>query len=211
MSILSYGPIYKPILQVSMIFGSNFKKKKNLAYLIILFLFSGVFVSIYQMVNSNIPYLIRQEAFFDTARAYASFYRTENKDNGFLLTPEIPSDIIDSKAIRLFIPVFNHEKRMRKNICDTYTKDPDKSEAEQRKERRANQLSCYRQYNHVFLNGEEMKVDFLRFTHPRTNQFGIICYLASSNFKQGMNRLEVKKLYGDDNDVEWSIPFYYGG
>ena len=36
--MISFGPLYKSIMQVSMIFGSNFKKKRRLAFLMLAFL-----------------------------------------------------------------------------------------------------------------------------------------------------------------------------
>ncbi len=208
-SIIAYGPLYKSILQVFMIFGSNFKKNKNLVYLLFLFLFSGIFVSIYQMTNTNIPYLINRDSYFDVTKSYASYYKTENENNNFLLNPEIESDKVESNVLKLFIPIFRHENKMRQEVCSSIIEDPNKSNSEQRKERRAQLLNCYHKYNLVYINGEETKVDFLRYEHPKTNQIGVICYLDLSNLKVGMNKLEVKKKYGEKNITEWTIPFYY--
>ncbi len=207
--MMSYGPLYKSILQVSMIFGSNFKKKKHLIYLIILFLISGVLVSVSQIFNTNIPYLITRESFFDQTKAYSSFYKTENKNNDFLLTPEIESDQVATKVLKLFIPIFRYEKKMGEKVCGTFIKDANKSKAEQRKERQAHLIECYPQYNLVFLNGKETAVDFLRYNHPKTGQSGIITYLDLSGLKTGLNRLEVKKKFGEEVISDWSIPFYF--
>ncbi|VAW10303.1 hypothetical protein MNBD_BACTEROID03-1577 [hydrothermal vent metagenome] len=148
-AILSLGPLYKNNMQISMIFGSNFKKNKALVYLILLFLFSGVFVAAFQISNTNILYLVSHEFYFDETKAYASYYKTENEDIGFLLTPEITSDLIQSNILKLFIPIFSHEKKMSRNTCGTYTKDESKSRTEQRKEKRVQYLNCYQKYNQV--------------------------------------------------------------
>jgi len=208
-SIIIYGPLYKSILQVSMIFGSNFKKKKTLIYLILLFLISGMFVSIYQMTNTNIPYLISRDSYFDETKSYSSYYKTENEYNNFLLNPEIDSDKVESNILKLFIPIFGHEKMARQKICELFPKDPFKSLSDQRKQQRSQLLNCYHEYNFVFLNEENIKVEFLRYNHPKTNQYGIICYIELSNLKFGLNKLDVKKKYGGNNNTEWTIPFYY--
>ncbi len=208
-SVISLGPLNKSIMQVTMIFGSNFKKKKNLVFLIFLFFFSGIFVSAYQMLNTNIPYLIKSDYYFDVSESHSSYYKMENKSNDFLLNPEIESDKVESDVLKLFIPIFRHEKKMRKNVCGLLKEDPNKTELEQRKEKRAQLLDCYHKYNVVYINGEEKKVDFLIYDHPRTNQYGIICYLKLSNLETGVNKLEVKKEYGENKISEWTIPFYY--
>jgi len=208
-SIIMYGPLYKSILQVSMIFGSNFKKKKSLVYLILLFLFSGMLVSIYQMTNTNIPYLVNRDSYFDVTKSYASYYKTENENNRFLLNPEIDSDKVESNMLKVFIPIFSHEEKLRQNICGSFIANPNKSSSEQQKDERAQLLNCYQKYNLVYLNGEEKKVDYLRYEHPNTNQSGVICYLDDSNLKTGANSLVIKKKYGKGNSSEWTIPFYY--
>ena len=208
-SIILYGPLYKSVLQVLMIFGSNFKKKKNLVYLIYLFFLFGVFVSFYQATNTNLHYLFSRDSYFDVTKSYAGYYKTENGHNNFLLNPEIESDKIESDVLKLFIPIFWHEKNMRQEVCGSYVADPNKSTSEKRKERKAQALKCYHKYNRVYINGKEKKVDFLGYRHPVTNQFGIIGYLELSNLKTGMNRLEVKKNFGGKNITAWTIPFYY--
>ena len=55
-SMLFLGPLYKSILQISMIFGSNFKKKKSLTYLMLFFMLSGMFLTMYQFNKTNIPW-----------------------------------------------------------------------------------------------------------------------------------------------------------
>ncbi len=208
-SIIMYGPLYKSILQVSMIFGSNFKKKKSLIYLILLFLFSGMLVSIYQMTNTNIPYLVKRDSFFDETKSYSSFYKIENEHNTFLLNPEIDSDKVESNILKVFIPIFSHEERMRQNICGSFIGNTKKSNTEQDKDERAHLLNCYQKYNLVYLNGVEKKVDYLRYEHPITHQSGVIGYIDITNQKKGINSLVIKKIYAKGNSSEWTIPFYF--
>jgi len=208
-SILILGPLYKSVLQISMIFGTNFKKKKALIKLIVLFLFSGIFIAVYQMSKTNIPYLINQEFYFDETMSYAGYYKTENENINFLLAPEIASDMIQSNSLKLFIPVFSHEKKMREKICGNYTIDENKSKSEQRKERRIQSLNCYQKYNQVYLNGTKISPEYMKYSHPKTDQFGIVCYVNLTNAIEGKNIVEIKKDYGDDTITEWAIPFQY--
>lgn len=193
-----------------MIFGSNFKKKKSLVYLMIAFLFSGILLAVFQLNKTNIPYLITTGLGIEanSTRLDPNFYTTENTKNTFLLTPEIQSDIIKSGVLKVFIPIFDNEKKMREKTCGTYAQDDYKSKAEQRRERRLSQINCYRKYNTIFINDEKVAVDYLIYTHPRTDQFGIIGYVPISNAMDGMNNITIKKEFDVSNIKEWSIPFY---
>ena len=210
-SILMLGPLYRSVLQVTMIFGSNFKKNKALAYLMLSFLITGMPLAIYQLDKSNIPYLIRTgigiEA--DATRVNSNYYESRNIDNTFLLTPEIKSDIIKTNIVKIFIPIFDNEEKMRASTCETYVEDKNKTKAEQRKEAQLNSLNCYHKYNTVYVNDEKIAVDYLKYTHHRTKQFGIIGYVSIPNLKFGRNVITVKKEYDANNNQEWSIPFYY--
>jgi hypothetical protein len=205
-SKLIYGPAYKSILQISMIFGSNFKKKKSMVYLIVLFFISGAILSGYKMTKTNIPYLTTQDFYFDKSTTYSIYYKSENKYNTFLLSPEIDSDIITNKSIKIFIPIFSHEKKLRQNVCDT---DGINRFKDSKHEVRAKLLDCYHQYNSIYINGKKEKVEFKRYKHSRTKQFGIISYFKVSNLKEGLNTLTVKKEYNTKYNTEWEIPFYY--
>lgn len=209
-SFFLYGPLYKSILQVSMIFGSNFKKKKSMVYLLFTFLFFGIIVVVSQFERTNIPYLMNQKAYFDNTKVNASYYASENEENDFLLSPEITTDIIKTTFVKVFIPVFNHERSIRESTCGEYLKDETKSKEEQKRDRSKYYLNCYHMYNFIYVNGEKVIVDFLKYEHPRTKQFGVLGYVKLENLKEGMNRLEIKKVYDNSvNDKVWSIPFYY--
>jgi len=123
-SMLSFGPLYKYLLQITMTFASNFKQNKALTRYILLFLLAGIFVASYQIQNTHI------------LKIYAGYYSNENKNISFLLTPEIESDIVDKKIMQLFIPIFEHERKHRKDLCSSIRKNDTLSKKEQ-------YLHCY--------------------------------------------------------------------
>ena len=204
---LLLGPIYKSILQVFMIFGSNFKKKKSLVYLMLIFLFAGGFIAVVQMEKTNIPYLIRQDVYFDATEIHSSFYKSENSKLSLLLAPEIESDKIESNSLKIFIPIYSNEKNFRESFCGSFVSDTTKSRQENRILRRQHDLDCYHKYNIVYLNGEKLNVEYLKYEYPRTEQFGIVTYIDVSNTKLGINNLTIKKEFGSKIDSEWTIPF----
>lgn len=210
-SLIMIGPMYRSILQVTMIFGSNFKKNKSLAYLMLSFLILGMPLAVIQMNKTNIPFLIKNGLSIesDELKVNPSYYQSENSNSTFLLAPEIESDIIKSQVVKIFIPIFDNEKKMSQATCDIYVEDDNKSSVEQRNERRLSALNCYQKYNTVYLNDEKKDIDFLKYTHPITKQFGIIGYMSLRNEKFGMQTITIKKEFSKDNMSTWSIPFYY--
>ncbi|WP_075343244.1 6TM ABC transporter family protein [Tenacibaculum agarivorans] len=198
-SMILFGPLYKAILQVSMIFTSNFKKKKRLSYLMIIFVSSGAFVALFQMGQTNIPYLINSKKYFSKTKVESSFYEINNDENLYLLTPEIKSDIINSNTIKVFIPLYSHERKQRIKICDHNLKDATEQQEDERL------LYCYKEYVKIKVNEQPIDVEFLRYIHQRTDQFGVVGYIVNNNLKPGKNSLTVAKGNGNS----WKIPFYF--
>lgn len=208
-SILLYGPIYKSVMQIMMLFGSNFKKKKSIVYLLFLFVFSGAILANFKMFDTNIPYLINKKKHINSLYLQAQYYESFNDNNDFLLTPEIESDIVNTKVIKVFIPIFKNERKMRDEFCGAFNADENNTQSIQRENQRKHTLECYHKYNRIYVNDKPIAVEFMRHNHPRTDQFGIVTYIESENFNKGKNTLEIKKEFEGDNAQEWSIPFYY--
>lgn len=209
-SMIMYGPLYKNILQVFMIFGSNFKKKKSLVYLLFMFLLGGVLVFTIKLKETNVVYLIAKNKYFDETRAYSDFYKSDNENNTFLLNPEIEAHKVDSNTLELFIPVYKYERNIRKENCGEFEGDKTKSKHEQKKESIQFLLNCYKTYNLVYVDGKKVAVDYLRYNnHPRTDQFGLVCYLDLNKLSKGLHEIKVEKKSYDTNYLEWTIPFYY--
>lgn len=216
-SMISYGPLYKYNMQVMMIFGSNFKKKKALVYLMFVFVLSGSMVAAWKAFDSNILHLIqyggqlkRDVLVSDATRIESYFYESQNSENTFLLNPELESEKIESTTAKLFIPIFDHEKGLRKQTCTPYEDKEHLSRNENRLKARLSYLNCYNTYHKIYLNEAEIHVDFLKYDHPRTSQFGIFSYIELEGVKRGLNHLKiVKKLDKESNHKIWVLPFYY--
>ena len=76
-SRLLYGPFYKPLSQVLMIFSTNIKKNKNSFYFILILLFCSFGLFFVKSFDGNISYLMNQRIVFDTTKSRSSFYSSE--------------------------------------------------------------------------------------------------------------------------------------
>ncbi|MFD0796437.1 hypothetical protein ACFQZJ_03120 [Maribacter chungangensis] len=209
-SYVFYGPLHKSILQITMIFGSNFKRKKGLVKMILLMLSIGVGFASMKLVNSDYRYLLNYDRKQDTTTMQLSFYRENNLNNRFLLNPEINNAVITKSPLSIFIPILEHEVRILREECklqSMFTME-DKDGTLRAKKNKA-YLDCYAQSHLLFLNGVAVKTDFLKTTHPHTGQFGIVAYLDVSGLQKGNNSVKVRKNLTSENTKEWKIPFYY--
>ncbi|MEO0900753.1 MAG: hypothetical protein AAFY00_01605 [Bacteroidota bacterium] len=202
------GPLYKNIMQVFMIFGSNFKKKKSLVRLVIFMGVVGVCFGGVRMSQSDYKYLILGLENRDSTRVENSFYANMNTSD-FLLTPEIQSDIIDTKGIKLFIPIMEHEIRRLSEVCDlkTYPKFK-KLPEDERQKKREEHLNCYHEKHKISIDEKVMAVEFIKADHPVTQQFGILTYMTSDDLKKGMHKLKVEKTLSESKKISWEIPFF---
>ncbi len=197
-SILMFGPLYKSILQISMVFGSNFKKKKKLVYLLMVFLIMGSFVASYQKNETNIDYLANNSRYFKKTIVSPAFYKTNNKNNGYLLNPEVDSDIINKKLMKVFTPIFKYENKILAKLCVHSNKKLSKAERNE-----ANRI-CYTEYLTVKVNENIIAPDYINVKHERTNQLGAVFYLETDKFKGGKNMISIAKK----DSHSWEFPFF---
>jgi len=207
-SLLTFGPLYKYLLQITMTFGSNYKKKKAMIGMLLVFFFSGAVLAVVMASNYNVGHLFLEEPIRKDV-VYAAYYENQNENSNFLLTPELQLDIIDSKFVKIFIPLFSHETKNELQTCGEFEADEDMSDDENKALRRQFYMNCWMSYNQVFLNGKRITVDFTRHFHPRTDQYGLLGFIQSFEIENGKNILEVQKIAGKETTSEWVIPFHY--
>jgi len=210
-ALTMYGPLYKSILQITMLFGSNFKKKKGLVKMVLFMLFIGIVFGATKMLDSNFSYLLNYSYIQDTTKFHSSYYANNNIKEDFLFTPEIDSDVFDESTIKLFIPLFKHEIKLLKNTCEIDVSDNVSNKKEKERNRIRNlYLDCYQKQNKIFIDDKPVQISFLKTNHSKTDQYGILGYI-NIDIKKGQHRLLVQKTLGEQNVKEWTIPFFYAG
>lgn len=210
-SIIVFGPLYKYLLQISMTFGSNFKKKKSLVGLVLIFVIIGFVISLVRFSSSRMRYLVRQDTYFDATKIYGGYYGLASGNQDFLISPCIDSDVVEKEVLRLFIPIYDFEYRLERVGCvenETPEEIVDKEQAILNKRQKL--LDCYSAYHSIDLNGSELTPQFYKYHHPSTDQFGVICYIDLSGQSAGNLKLKIRKKL-EEQEMEWEIPFYYVG
>lgn len=207
-SAVLYGPLYKNLLQITMIFGSNFKKKKALVRTMIFMLVFGMILGMYKLFQSNVTYLLNSNKFEDTSRAYSEFYASNTSDSDFLLVPEIPSEIITQKTFKIFVPLFEYEKNLMYAACGLSSEKFNKKNSIDRQKHWQANLDCYASKINMYVNNQPITVDFLKMDHPKTGQFGLIGFIDINKIPHGKHALKIVKEVSSDLEKSWEIPFY---
>lgn len=209
-SALFLGPFYKYSLQTSMIFGSNFKKKKAIVITLISMLFIGMFLGVFQIFQSNVGYLLNSERKLDLTKMEMHYYQNQATKKNFLLTPQIESDIVSGNVLKLFVPIFNHEINILEVSCTLNDLEyPELPKDEESQLIKKAYLNCYNNQIQIYLNNIPIDINFLKTSHPTTEQFGIISYISLENITSGQHTITIKKQLNKEMIKEWVIPFYY--
>ena len=203
-----YGPFYKSVMQITMLFGSNFKKKKGLIKMVLLMLLVGVLFGGSKLIGSNYRYLINKDIQPDKSRVYAHYYSTNNSDLNFLLAPEIQTEIISDNTLKLFVPILEHETRIMGKACELEGKKLNTDNSE-RQNRWKKNLDCYAANVSLELDATPIQIGFLKTDHYSTEQFGLSGFVTLEELAAGSHQLKVVKKISSDMEKSWTIPFYY--
>jgi len=203
------GPLYKSILQIMMIFISNFKKKKSLVLLMVVFFFFGLATSIAKFDHTGLKYLTMSNYFENPTRTFFEYYSDQNEAMSFLIVPEISTDIVTDSVVKIFIPILSKEEKGLNNKFCHEDENLSKFTKGDRPTILQNRLRCLQHYHHVFLDDEKIELDYLRKFHSRTNQSGLMGYLPLGPDDYGNNLITIRKVFDTEPAQEWQIPFYY--
>ncbi len=207
---LVIGPLSKSIMQIFMLFGSNYKNKKYLSKIAFPLLIVSLIFCLYETSETNILYLFRSDTYFtDKNKAETAYYAEEKPETKFLLNPEIESSLIHRNTFRLFIPIMRNEKSRSDSICPRFEENKDLSNLENRMLRDQYRQKCYEKYHHIQLDNKPLEVPLLKHNHPKNNQVGVLAFIDVQNLEKGIHRLKVTKNFGEEDLQSWEIPFYY--
>ena len=206
---LMMGPLYRYILQVSMIFGTNAKKKKSLMWMLLVFALVGLLVTAFKTFDGKMAYFITYDVHYSESKSYPDYYENSSDEGEFLLAPQIESDVVERKLLKLFIPVYDYEENIADEQYGEYVKEGDLERDVEREKRRKWYLDRRVSYHEIQLNDKDIEVDFLGYNMPETGQYGLLGYInLQGGVGQEKNILRITKKL-EDNESAWTIPFRY--
>jgi len=208
------GPMFRYMYQIVMTFMTNFKKKKSLFYLVIIFIVVGAIVGSIQMQNSKIPFLITEGLDYDNPEKFSSYhlspfsYVNTTKQDEYLFSPQIEADVIERNVFKVFIPLLSYEASIADRTLGEYESEGSRLDPEERKKSRKWYWERYNKYHEIQLNGKPLTVELSRSEKAETGQQGLLGYVNMQGVGQEKNILSITKKLGDF-EKRWEIPFRY--
>lgn len=196
--------LYKPIYQILNTFTTNYDRRKSNPLLIIYFFVVIVALSTMYAAKTNIFVLIRaglDKDIYREMRIYPEFYEDQYPAYKAIVTPILSTQHVDDGLLKLFIPVMDHEKALRKKICNLPA-EGDISASEL--------ASCYTKYHKITVDDILMQVQFDRGTHYHRGEYGLFAFLPLDDISEGRHVVTITKhkdLTGEDL-FSFSIPFW---
>ncbi len=205
----------KPAVYIIYTFYTNFSPKK-LGFVfffavLLLSVIAGVYLSSSGIINLKNDFFARIGRRTDIARA--SFYEDRLEGEVRIWNPVIPSEQISGQMLKLFIPTFKREEIHMERICGKWSTpgEGDLSFQEKRNQKRAFYLSCYQQYNKIFVNDSLYTgLEWLYYEHSYAGEDGVVTFIPTDAFKTGLNRLRIEQAYRyEDQTKTVHLPFWF--
>ncbi|MEL6132246.1 MAG: hypothetical protein AAFR59_02650, partial [Bacteroidota bacterium] len=211
-----YGVFFRPANYIYLIFFTNSQQKKywSLFLVFMIVIMGGAIISVF---NSNVIFLLRSDLMDDLAsredRVYMTMYEDQGDPQEMILYAAIPSDIIETEYLRVFVPLMKRDEVVIDSVCPKHITDSTLSESENLHLRRANSMACLKDYHVFTVNGDTVTPTIRRYTHPYTDQGGFLAYISNDAFQRGSNDLRIqrgrKNVEGKYARIH--IPFMYVG
>lgn len=211
---IMYNVFYEPGYYILYMLLTNFKRRSVGLWGLLVFFFI-MFVSFPVFLDSNVG-LLRQKAFFEMAetdhRVFVDNYEDRLVAGRAIFAPLLPSDIVSGDVMRVFIPMSRREKVWVNKYCKAYQTDDELSRRENNRRRRNQIKDCRVKYYQLYVNETKLdSLDFFRHTHPNAGEEGLLTYIPTENFIEGINRLRIVHLYENEEGEkkESIIPFWF--
>lgn len=213
---IMYNVFYEPGYYILYILLTNFKRNR-MGLWVVLGIFLIMLISLPVFMNSNVG-LLRQKAFFEMAetdhRIFVDNYEDQMTPGRAVFAPLLPSDVISGSVMRVFIPMSRREKVLINEYCAGYKEDKSLSRRENNRRRRNQFKDCRVNYYELYVNDNKLdSLEFFRHTHPNAGEEGLLTYIPSQHFQEGINRLRIVHLYQNESGEkkESLIPFWFTG
>jgi hypothetical protein len=206
---LLLGPFYRYVLQIWMIFASNFKRKKSIVVTIIMMVFIGFGFGVNQISYSHWDHFDNPHKYGDEGRLYPHHYKTNNATERFLLTPEIDSQVISKSTLELFVPLMKYETKQMDKACKLNEIDIHDMELAELQVEWKEQLDCYAHHVSVSIDNKTISADLIKIDHPVTDQFGLFAVINLATMENGPHHVKIIKNIPNEEDQITQIPFYF--
>lgn len=216
-SSLVFNVLNRPFHYISMTFSTNNVKSGRMNFLMGIYI---ILLSSYITLNAlyKTGGIETRDYYAEESNEFAlnsMFYDNLRPEHRYVTRPSIPSDIIEGKFVKLFIPYTKRLDGELKDFCEEkkLKKDDSTSEFEYNRLKNKALLQCFETLYQVFLNDEKLtSIEWQFYQHPNKGENGIISYIPIDSLKERKNvlRIEEKERKGEDEKRIYEIPFWAG-
>lgn len=207
--------VYKPINQILFTTSSNSKSVSSNFKVAVPFFLIAMFLSTYHIEKSNIGYMILkgngENINLHENTVYPNHYLDQYEVDQNIFVPVIDSDIVEGPFVKLFVPILKNESFLQEEICGEHEKDKSLDKDAQSIRRNQFRLDCYKKYISINVNGVSYPADFMKHRNPQGDRNGVLCYIPSSIFALGKNKIGVEKTKNKEGEIydKYTINFWY--
>ena len=212
-SLLMYTVFWRSAGYIALTFRTHQDTKTSMALqLIIMTLVTAVAFPIIE--HSNID-LFDEDKYAriraDANTLYQDAYEDERVE-GYVLYPTIPSYEIQSRQLKVFIPELKREQSVLDSLLPPKELDPDLSRREETTAHINHFLKQTAQFHSIFVNGTEVEgIDYYYQRNKNKSQTGVVALIDGKYLADGKNQLKIEKAYenSEGEPMQIYLNFFY--
>jgi len=205
--------VFKPVNQILFTFTSHSKSASSNFKISLPFFILAAGLTMFHIVNSNIIHMISvgggDKLNVHQNTIYSTHYLDQYEPDQQIFVPVIDSDIMEEPYVKLFVPILRNESSIQDNICGEYIKDETLDQNIEQQKKNQFSLDCYKQYISIKLNDNNYDAELLRHRIQQGNRRGVICYIPSTIFTEGKNKITVEKIKNTEKEIYESYTFHF--
>ena len=214
-STVVFNVLNRPFHYISLTFSTNnLAGKMNIALGVYIVLLSSILVLNAKMQHGGIE---TRQFYGEKSNAFAlnpMSYDNLRPEYRYVTRPSIPSDVIEGKFLKLFIPYPKRLEEKLKKVCKEVVlkKEDPVSDFQHGRLQNEAYLECFERFYQVYVNEELWaKPSWQFYKHPNKEEDGIISYLPTDSLLQGKNvlRIEEWKVEEEEEQKIYEIPFWF--
>ncbi|MEZ4883925.1 MAG: hypothetical protein R3E32_04225 [Chitinophagales bacterium] len=213
---LVFNVLNRPFHYLSMTFSTNASVGK-------MNVFIGVYISLltlFILLNAKLQYegIETRLYYAEESNEFAlnpMYYDSLRPKHRYATQPCIPSDVMEGKFVKLFIPYVKRLDAKLEEVCKNSSLNKEESISSFQYGQLQNKayLQCFETFYQVYLNNEKYTdIEWQFYQHPNKGEQGIISYILTDSLQVGKNvfRIEERKREGKEEKKVFEIPFWLG-
>lgn len=219
-SSLIFNVLNRPFHYLSMTFATNNSATKMNFFVGIYILALSSFIGVKMAVQ--VGGIETRDYYAEESNEFAldpMCYDNLRPSHRYTTRPSIPSDVIEGKFVKLFVPYTKRLDVKLKDMCKGKALKKEESTSDYEHSRLQNRayLECFEELYKVYLNDEKLrKIDWHFYQHSHKEEEGLISYISTESLGAGKNVLRVEEWHSEEEKERkreariFEIPFWLG-